>query len=373
MKEKIWQRLFVGYCCDDTETQQVIGTIYRSIGYLIDPHTAVAFSALAQYRAGDRDDTPSVVVSTASPFKFCDNVLGALGETNLRAVWMFWISSPRRPACPLPRLWRAARQAGPLPAHRGEGAHGGRGAVHAGVSRWPCTPLGTPTCPWAGQADGCVRRRLDAAMWISCGGFAREAGGHGGAVRRPLLGHEPGGGARRTSPFWTPCPGRKLLMKGNHDYWWTTAAKMASAFFQENGFSTLEMLHNNCRLYGELALCGTRGWFYEEDRGEHSAKIFNRELMRLEASLKAAGEREKFCFLHYPPLYQGYRCQEIIDLLERYGVRRCYYGHLHGGSHRLAMSGQDGRVEYRLVAADYLGFRRKKSCHDEKIMEISEK
>ncbi len=77
-------------------------------------------------------------------------------------------------------------------------------------------------------------------------------------------------------------------------------------------------------------------------RGEHSAKMFNRELIRLEASLKAAGEREKLCFLHYPPLYQGYRCQEILDLLERYGVSRCYYGHLHGGSHRLAVAGQAG-------------------------------
>lgn len=105
--------------------------------------------------------------------------------------------------------------------------------------------------------------------------------------------------------------------KGNHDYWWTTAAKM-ERFFAENGFSTLEILHNNCRLYGGVALCGTRGWFYEEDREGHGAKIFNRELIRLEASLKAAGEREKYCFLHYPPLYQGYRCQEIIDLLERY-------------------------------------------------------
>ena len=84
--------------------------------------------------------------------------------------------------------------------------------------------------------------------------------------------------------------------------------------------------------------------------------MFNRELIRLEASLKAGGEREKFCFLHYPPLYQGYRCQEIIDLMERYGVTRCYYGHLHGGSHRLAVSGEQGKVEYHLVAADYLGF-----------------
>lgn len=162
--------------------------------------------------------------------------------------------------------------------------------------------------------------------------------------------------ARADFAFLDALPGgRKLLLKGNHDYWWTTASKM-KAFFEENGFSTLDILHNNCHFYGETALCGTRGWFYEEDRGEHSAKIFNRELIRLEASLKAAGEREKLCFLHYPPLYQGYRCQEIIDLLERYGVKTCCYGHLHGGSHRLAVTGRQGSVEYRLVAADYVGF-----------------
>ena len=163
--------------------------------------------------------------------------------------------------------------------------------------------------------------------------------------------------ARQDSAFLDALPGgRKLLLKGNHDYWWTTASKM-KAFFEENGFSTLDILHNNCHFYGETALCGTRGWFYEEDRGEHSAKIFNRELIRLEASLKAAGEREKLCFLHYPPLYQGYRCQEIIDLLEKYGVKLCCYGHLHGGSHRLAVTGRQGTVDYRLVAADYVGFR----------------
>ena len=159
--------------------------------------------------------------------------------------------------------------------------------------------------------------------------------------------------------FLDQFPCKKYLVKGNHDYWWTTAAKM-ERFFAENGFSTLEILHNNCRLYGGVALCGTRGWFYEEDREGHGAKIFNRELIRLEASLKAAGEREKYCFLHYPPLYQGYRCQEIIDLLERYQVSRCFYGHLHGGSHRLAISGRQGGVEYDLVSADYLGFQPKK-------------
>ena len=165
--------------------------------------------------------------------------------------------------------------------------------------------------------------------------------------------------ARADFAFLDGLPGRKLLVKGNHDYWWTTAAKMRQ-FFAENGFVTLDILHNNCHHYGDVALCGTRGWFYEEDRGEHSAKIFNRELIRLEASLKAGGEREKICFLHYPPLYQGYRCQEIIERMERYGVTCCCYGHLHGGSHRLAVSGRQGGVEYRLVAADYLGFQPEK-------------
>ncbi len=165
--------------------------------------------------------------------------------------------------------------------------------------------------------------------------------------------------AQKDFAFLNALPGRKIMLKGNHDYWWNTASKMTK-FFQENGFDTLNILHNNCHFYGDIALCGTRGWFYEEDRGEHSAKIFNRELIRLEASLKAAGEREKFCFLHYPPLYQGYRCQEIIDLLEKYGVKRCFYGHLHGGSHRLAVRGMRGEVDYQLIAADYLKFKPEK-------------
>ena len=154
-------------------------------------------------------------------------------------------------------------------------------------------------------------------------------------------------------------PGEKWLLKGNHDYWWTTASKM-NAFFQANGFNRLHVLHNNCASYGEFALCGTRGWFFEENGTPHWEKVFKRELIRLEASLKAAGEREKICFLHYPPLYRGYRCQEIIDLLEQHSVRVCCYGHLHGASHRLAVEGVQGSVDYRLVSADFVGFRPKK-------------
>ena len=153
--------------------------------------------------------------------------------------------------------------------------------------------------------------------------------------------------------------GRKLLLKGNHDYWWSTAAKMKK-FFAENGLTTIDILHNNCFFYGEYALCGTRGWFYEEEISGHNEKILNREVGRLEASLRAAGDRPILAFLHYPPLYTGYRCPEILRKLEEYKVERCFYGHLHGPSHKRAIEGQLGGVTYSLVAADYLGFVPKK-------------
>lgn len=152
-------------------------------------------------------------------------------------------------------------------------------------------------------------------------------------------------------------PGKKYLLKGNHDYWWSTAAKF-ERFCEERGFQNLELLHNNCGSYGEIALCGSRGWFFEEDRdGTHDAKIYNRELLRLETSLRAAGEREKLCFLHYPPRYRGYRCPEILELLARYGVKRCFYAHLHGNSHRLAFEGEAEGTAFSLVSADYVNFK----------------
>ena len=152
-------------------------------------------------------------------------------------------------------------------------------------------------------------------------------------------------------------PGRKIILKGNHDYWWSTAAKF-TRFCQENGFENLFLLNNNCYFYENIAICGTRGWFYEEERsGQHDEKVFRRELGRLEASLKAAGEQEKLVFLHYPPRYKGYECPEILSLLERYGVRRCFYGHLHGGSRSLAREGLWNNIDYRLLSADQLDFR----------------
>lgn len=152
-------------------------------------------------------------------------------------------------------------------------------------------------------------------------------------------------------------PGRKIIVKGNHDYWWSTATKFYH-FCQENNFSNQFILNNNHYEYDGWAICGTRGWFFEEERsGAHDEKVFKRELIRLEASLQSAGDLPKIVFLHYPPRYKGYECPEILDLLKQYDVRKCYYGHLHGASHGLAIEGLWDSIDFKLVAADRLNFQ----------------
>ena len=152
-------------------------------------------------------------------------------------------------------------------------------------------------------------------------------------------------------------PGKKIILKGNHDYWWSTAAKFYQ-FCNEHGFSDMHILNNNHYEYDGMAICGTRGWFFEEERSTgHDEKVFNRELLRLEASLKSAGDLPKTVFLHYPPRYKGYVCEQILDLLKTYDVRRCFYGHLHGASHGLAVEGLWDGIDFKLVAADRLNFR----------------
>ena len=156
--------------------------------------------------------------------------------------------------------------------------------------------------------------------------------------------------------FIDELPGQKIILKGNHDYWWTTANK-AYTFFKEKNFTTIRILNNNCYTYGEYSLCGTRGWFFEEETGgEHDAKIMRREIMRLEASLSQAPTEKRLVFLHYPPIYLDYRCNEIIELLKKYDVMTCCYGHIHGKSCRAAYNGQYNGTEYLLVSADHLNF-----------------
>ncbi len=163
--------------------------------------------------------------------------------------------------------------------------------------------------------------------------------------------------AREDFLFIDRLPGRKIILKGNHDYWWSTASK-ANNFFKENGISTIDILNNNCFFYGdEAAICGTRGWFYEEETGsEHDKKIMNRELQRLETSLKVAGDKTKYVFLHYPPKYGAYVCPEILELFDNYAVTMCCAGHIHGKSLQNVFEGEFRGVEYRMVSADHLNF-----------------
>jgi len=163
--------------------------------------------------------------------------------------------------------------------------------------------------------------------------------------------------AREDFLFIDRLPGKKIILKGNHDYWWTTATKTKS-FFKENGIQTIDILNNNCFFYGQdAAICGTRGWFYEEDTGsQHDKKILSRELQRLETSLKAAGDRTKYVFLHYPPKYGAYVCPEILDMFEKYGVALCCAGHIHGKSLQSVFEGKFRQVEYKMVSADHLNF-----------------
>ena len=160
---------------------------------------------------------------------------------------------------------------------------------------------------------------------------------------------------RKDFAFINSLPGQKLLMKGNHDYWWSTANKM-NAFFQSEGFDTLHLLHNNSYTVDGYALCGTRGWLF--DVGElHDEKVMNREIGRLRLSLDAAEPgKEKLVFLHYPPVYTGADAPEIVAVLKEYGIRRCFYAHLHGKALRFAVQGEVDGIRYKLVSADGLHF-----------------
>ena len=130
--------------------------------------------------------------------------------------------------------------------------------------------------------------------------------------------------------FINSLPGQKIILKGNHDYWWGTANKI-NGFLAENKFETIKILHNNCYSDGNIAICGTRGWIYD-GTGERDQKVILREASRLETSIKFAVEAgvTPIVFLHYPPAFADYVCDEIIDVLQKYEIKQVYYGHIHG-------------------------------------------
>lgn len=157
--------------------------------------------------------------------------------------------------------------------------------------------------------------------------------------------------------------GKKLLLKGNHDYWWTTLTKMRG-YLQENKFDSIDFIYNNSYYYDGIIITGTRGWGLNniEDNG----KILNRELIRLELSInegieKYGKDKPILVFMHYPPITNSaiLNKQELkfIELMKKYNVKKCMYGHLHSRSHKDAIEGMVEGIEFNLVSADYLDFK----------------
>ena len=156
--------------------------------------------------------------------------------------------------------------------------------------------------------------------------------------------------------FLQALPGKKLLLKGNHDYWWTTRKKMEE-YLERKGFDSLSILFNSAAAVVPYAVCGTRGWFYDAET-DADKKVLSREVGRLRASIAQAEATglELVAFLHYPPVYGGEVCEEIMQVLCEKGIRRCYYGHIHGAAAKKAVTGMYRGVRLQLIACDYTGF-----------------
>lgn len=150
--------------------------------------------------------------------------------------------------------------------------------------------------------------------------------------------------------------GKKILVKGNHDLWWQTMNKL-NAFVESNGFDTIRFLFNNAYSVEGITICGTRGWIRENGEPQ-DIKILSREAGRLELSLQAAAKLggEIVAFIHYPPIYGSEENVLITEVLHKYGIKRCYYAHLHGASIRGALNGERAGITYMLVSADGIGF-----------------
>lgn len=163
--------------------------------------------------------------------------------------------------------------------------------------------------------------------------------------------------AEKDFAFLHSLPGKKLLLKGNHDYWWSTRKKIED-FLTGNGFHTISLVHNSAVPVGDVAVCGTRGWIYNAETPEDK-KIVNREVGRLTASLNEAESYglRPVVFLHYPPIFDNQRCGEILQVLEERNIQDCYFGHIHGmQAAKRAVIGEYHGIKMHLISCDYVKF-----------------
>lgn len=166
--------------------------------------------------------------------------------------------------------------------------------------------------------------------------------------------------------FLDSLPGKKIIGKGNHDYWWSTMRKH-EAFFEKCGIKSISFLFNNAHEDEKYIIAGTRGWYNDEDAANAPdnadfLKLTNRENLRLRASLTEAKrlqekspEKEIIVFMHFPPFWNGKASDGLIDALKAYGVKRVYFGHIHG-NYTVPPSFVYEGIEMHIISADYLKF-----------------
>lgn len=160
-------------------------------------------------------------------------------------------------------------------------------------------------------------------------------------------------------------PGKKILLKGNHDFWWSTLSKLRT-FFDANDIRSISLLNNNALEVEEYVIAGSRGWFTDKsmqnvEENVDYDKIVNREAIRLEMSLadaeRLSAERGKeiITFLHFPPVWSGFVCRPILEVLKRHKISRCYFGHIHG-SYSQPQTFEFENIKFSMISADFLDF-----------------
>ncbi len=162
--------------------------------------------------------------------------------------------------------------------------------------------------------------------------------------------------ANKELDFIASLPGRKIAIKGNHDYWWSSIKKLNARY------DNFDFIQNNHFVWQDTAICGSRGWVCEgsDKFSDDDMKIYLREGIRLEASLKsarAAGFTDIIAMIHYPPFNEYGEASIFTALFEQYGVRKVIYGHLHGVALKNVLQGMRNGVEYIMTSGDYLNFR----------------
>lgn len=157
--------------------------------------------------------------------------------------------------------------------------------------------------------------------------------------------------------FLNSLPGKKLLIKGNHDLWWGTKKKLED-FFEENNFNTFKIIYNSSYVSEDFVICGSRGWLYDSKEASDK-KISKREAARLEKSIieGLVFKKDIIVFMHYPPVYGDFKNTDIIDVLKKYEIKKCYFGHVHGNfASKVINYGEYSGIKMQLISADYLKF-----------------